>query len=99
MPFRWEWKYQFWCLAKIMARYPDADGFLWTNDDVMLSYWKFIEANKTKLWMPNNPQSKETRRFKYDETTTGHVRQLFPPMSCAEPESHAPAGGAPLLQP
>lgn len=67
-----------------MARYPDADGFLWTNDDVMLSYWKLLEADTTKLWMPNDPHSKETRRFKYELVQDGknvspllHAQLLF----------------------
>jgi len=67
--FRSDWRNQYWCLPRIMARFPDADGFLWTNDDVMLNYWNLLQADKTKLWLPNDPHSSEVRHFPFDDTT------------------------------
>jgi len=67
-PWLWDWRNQYWWLPKIMARYPEAEGFLWTNDDVIVNYWKFLGADKTKLWLPNDPSSSETRHFPYDDT-------------------------------
>lgn len=61
-----------------MARYPNATGFLWTNDDVAISYWKLLQGNTSKLWMPNDPNSKETQRYKYELTTEGLVRLSLP---------------------
>lgn len=33
-----------------MKEHPDAEGYLWTNDDVALNYWKLRGANKSKIW-------------------------------------------------
>lgn len=67
-PWLWDWRNQYWWLPKIMARFPEAEGFLWTNDDVIVNYWNFLKADKTKLWLPNDPSSSETRHFPYDDT-------------------------------
>lgn len=65
--FRSDWRNQYWCLPRIMARFPHADGFLWTNDDVMLNYWNLLKADKTKLWLPNDPNDIEVRHFPFNE--------------------------------
>lgn len=49
-----------------MRRYPEAAGFLWTNDDVVVNYWRLVGANKTKLWLPNNPDKYEYQIFDLD---------------------------------
>eukprot|EP00250_Pteridium_aquilinum_P024577 c29272_g1_i1 orf=315-2657(+) len=37
-------------LGEIFERYPDAEGFLFMRDNVILNYWNLLQANKTKLW-------------------------------------------------
>lgn len=53
------WAYHYAALPRIMARYATAEGLLWTNDDVAVNYWNLVKANKTKLWLPNNPRRSE----------------------------------------
>lgn len=50
-----EWGYAYFHLPKVIARFPEAEGFLWTNDDVVLNYWNLLRANKSKLWLPETP--------------------------------------------
>lgn len=37
-------------LGEIFERYPDAEGFLYMRDNVILNYWNLLQANKTRLW-------------------------------------------------
>jgi len=53
---RHEWAFAYFHLPKVMARFPEAEGFLWTNDDVVLNYWNLLRANKSRLWLPETPQ-------------------------------------------
>lgn len=53
--WRQEWCYAYFYLPNVVARYPSAEGFLWTNDDVVLNYWHLLRANKSKLWIPDTP--------------------------------------------
>lgn len=65
-PWWGTWMYHFWSLRRIMRRYPEAAGFLWTNDDVVVNYWRLVGANKTKLWLPDNPDKYEYQVFELD---------------------------------
>jgi len=68
--WRGKWYYAFWHLPKVIADFPDADGYLWTNDDVALNYWKLLDANMSKLWLTNDPKHPESRYFPFYLTTT-----------------------------
>jgi hypothetical protein len=58
-----DWRMCYFNLPKIMARYPEAEGFLWTNDDVVINYWNLVGADKTKLWLPNNAEHNSNVRW------------------------------------
>lgn len=57
------WAYHYGALPRLLQRYPNAEGLLWTNDDVVINYWNFLKANKSKLWLPNNPEKGEYTFF------------------------------------
>lgn len=40
-------------LPKIFDRYTSAEGFLFLQDDTILNYWNLLQADSTKLWIPN----------------------------------------------
>ena len=35
-------------LPDILRRYPQAEGLLWSNDDVVINYWNLAGANKVR---------------------------------------------------
>jgi len=49
-PFAKKWYGAYLALEWIVREHPDAEGYLWTNDDVALNYWKLRGANKSRIW-------------------------------------------------
>jgi len=43
--------YQYYFFPKMAMRYPSAAGFLFTSSDVILLYWNYGGANKSRLWL------------------------------------------------
>lgn len=89
-PWRWDWHYSYFGLPKIMARFPDAEGFLWSNDDVIINYWNLLGANKSRIWLPNDQASPETRFFPIDNDTQSRWPEDWP----SEPERRMQAAAA-----
>lgn len=44
------WYFAYRILADAMIRYPDYDGYLYINDDVMLNLWNFDRFDSNKIW-------------------------------------------------
>ncbi|KAG0483660.1 hypothetical protein HPP92_011744 [Vanilla planifolia] len=45
-------------LPKVFEQFPDAEGFIFLQDIMVLNYWNLLQANKAKLWITNKvPQS------------------------------------------
>ena len=40
----------FRALPPIFEKFPNAEGFLFLKDDVILNYWALLAADKNKLW-------------------------------------------------
>lgn len=40
-------------LPKLFDRYTSAEGFLFLQDNTILNYWNLLQADKTRLWIPN----------------------------------------------
>ncbi|KAL5719716.1 Sugar transporter [Ranunculus cassubicifolius] len=40
-------------LPKIFDQYASAEGFIFLQDDTILNYWSLLQADRTKLWIPN----------------------------------------------
>ncbi|XP_062117728.1 probable glycosyltransferase STELLO1 [Humulus lupulus] len=40
-------------LPKIFDLYSSAEGFLFLQDNTILNYWNLLEADRSKLWIPN----------------------------------------------
>jgi len=64
--------------ARLLGRFPEAEGLLWTNDDVVINYWNFLGANKSKLWLPNNSNKLEYSYYNLFPNGTGPVRTDWP---------------------
>lgn len=47
--------YQYYFFPRVAARYQTAAGFLFTAADVLVHYWNLVEANKSRLWLPDVP--------------------------------------------
>ena len=37
-------------MPPIFEKFPNAEGFLFLKDDVILNYWALLAADKNKLW-------------------------------------------------
>lgn len=64
--WRGEWYFAFWHIPRVVADFPDADGYMWTNDDVAINYWKLLKGDLSKLWLTNAPDHPESRYFPFD---------------------------------
>ena len=42
------WWHLYVGLPDILRRYPQAEGLLWSNDDVVINYWNLAGANKVR---------------------------------------------------
>lgn len=72
------WGYHYAALPRILRRFPEAEGVLWTNDDVVINYWNFLGANKSKLWLPNNKNKLEYSFYNLFANGTAHARTDWP---------------------
>ena len=68
-------------LPAIMERYPHADGFLWTNDDLLLNYWMLAGANKVGCQNSSHP---ETLKPSKPKTWNVELGQPFYPLPSVE---------------
>lgn len=51
-PLKSQWHAAYTHLPVLIARYRDAEGFLWVEDAVVLNYWTLGATNKSRLWLP-----------------------------------------------
>ena len=40
------WYFAYAAIPLVFAKYPEAEGLLWSNDDVVINYWNYMAADK-----------------------------------------------------
>eukprot|EP00271_Cylindrocystis_brebissonii_P023692 TRINITY_DN996_c0_g3_i1.p1 TRINITY_DN996_c0_g3~~TRINITY_DN996_c0_g3_i1.p1 ORF type:complete len:534 (+),score=116.82 TRINITY_DN996_c0_g3_i1:180-1781(+) len=62
--------FMYTALPGIMEQHPSADGFLFTNDDLILNYWNLPGADKDRIWF-SGPESPEFYRNPMEDFQPG----------------------------
>ena len=40
------WYFAYAAIPVVFAKYPEAEGLMWSNDDVVINYWNYMQADK-----------------------------------------------------
>ncbi len=44
------WRFEYISLARVIQQYPNYDGYLWINDDLIIHPWHFTRFDQKKIW-------------------------------------------------
>jgi len=53
------------CMARAIEKYPDFQGYLYVNDDMIVNWWRLLEFDRKKVWQ--GPKQVEFNQDAYGE--------------------------------
>lgn len=44
------WYFRYRCLTKAIRKYPGYDGYIYSNDDLIVNWWNLLKLDRKKVW-------------------------------------------------
>lgn len=55
--------YSYLSFPKVVGMYPDAEGYLWAEENVVVNYWQLIRGDRERLWLTDMPECVRCQGF------------------------------------